>query len=202
MASSEKTSRAVAILKKIMIKTNRLILRPWQEDDLEPFARLNADPHVMELFPSTLNRMESDDLAKRISINLQEQGWGLWAVSMPEVSPFIGFIGLAVPTFSAHFTPAVEVGWRLAYDYWEKGYATEGALAALKYGYETLNLEEIVSFTTVANQRSRHVMEKIGMHHNLEDDFDHPKLSEDHPFRRHVLYRLKRSQWKKQVGTS
>ncbi|WP_039356972.1 GNAT family N-acetyltransferase [Candidatus Protochlamydia amoebophila] len=179
-----------------VIKTERLVLRQWCEDDLEPFAKLNADPRVMEWFPSTLSRLESDDLAKRISPKLQEQGWGLWAVSIPDISSFIGFIGLAVPTFNAHFTPAVEVGWRLAYEYWGKGYATEGALAALKYGYEALNLKEIVSFTTVANQRSRHVMEKIGMHHDPKGDFDHPKLPKDHLLKKHVLYRMNHNEWR------
>ncbi|MBS4163765.1 Acetyltransferase [Candidatus Protochlamydia amoebophila] len=179
-----------------VIKTERLVLRQWCEDDLEPFAKLNADPRVMEWFPSTLSRAGSDDLAKRISPKLQEQGWGLWAVSIPDISSFIGFIGLAGPTFNAHFTPAVEVGWRLAYEYWGKGYATEGALAALKYGYEMLNLKEIVSFTTLANQRSRHVMEKIGMHHDPKDDFDHPKLPKDHLLKKHVLYRMNHNEWR------
>lgn len=180
-----------------MIKTKRLILRPWQETDLEPFASLNADPRVMEFFPSVLSREESDQLAMRIQITIKENGWGLWAVSVPEVAEFIGFIGLAAPTFSAHFTPAVEVGWRLAYPFWGKGYATEGALACLKYGFERLNLEEIVSFTAMQNMRSRAVMERIGMHYDLKDVFDHPKLPENHWLKKHVLYRLEAQEWKK-----
>lgn len=179
-----------------VIKTERLVLRQWCEDDLEPFAKLNADPRVMEYFPSILSHQESDDLAKRLSAKLKEQGWGLWAVSVPGLSDFIGFIGLSEPSFSAHFTPAVEVGWRLAYDFWGQGYATEGALEALKYGFETLNLNQIVSFTAVANQRSRHVMEKIGMHHDLKDDFDHPKLPEGHLLKKHVLYRMNHNEWR------
>lgn len=130
-------------------------------------------------------------MANRISSKLEEQGWGLWAVSVPGVVDFIGFIGLAEPTFSAHFTPAVKVGWRLAYPFWGKGYAAEGVLACLKYGFETLSLKEIVSFTAAQNMRSRAVMERIGMQHDLEDDFDHPNLFEGHWLRRHVLYRLK-----------
>ncbi|OGN55183.1 MAG: GNAT family N-acetyltransferase [Chlamydiae bacterium RIFCSPHIGHO2_12_FULL_44_59] len=181
-----------------IIQTERLILRQWCDQDLEPFAVMNADPHVMEFFPSTLSRKESNDLAKRIADKITEQSWGLWAVSIPHIADFIGFIGLAKPTFEAHFTPAVEIGWRLAFDYWGKGYATEGAKAVLKYGFQKLFLNEIVSFTAVQNMRSRKIMEKIGLHHELKDDFDHPKLPEGHPLRRHVLYRLNKTDWKRQ----
>ena len=174
----------------MIIRTERLILRSWCDEDLELFAELNADPKVMEYFPAPLNHRESDALAERIIGKIKEQGWGLWAVSVPGIADFIGFIGLAVPEFEAHFTPAVEVGWRLAYKFWGQGYATEGALAALKYGFDTLNLEEIVSFTAITNKRSMAVMKKIGMQHNPKDDFDHPKLHEGHPLRKHVLYRL------------
>jgi 3-dehydroquinate dehydratase / shikimate dehydrogenase len=177
------------------IKTERLILRPWKETDLEPFARLNADPRVMEYFPSTLSREESDLLAKRISAKIKEQRWGLWAVSIPNQEEFIGFIGLAQVNFEAPFTPAVEIGWRLAYDFWGKGYAPEGARAALNYGFNTLNLDEIVSFTAVANERSRKVMEKIGMHHSSEEDFDHPKIAPGSQWRRHVLYKIQRTEF-------
>lgn len=176
------------------IKTERLILRPWQETDLEPFAALNADPLVMEYFPSTLSRQESDQLVKRFQAKIEEKGWSLWAVSLIENGSFIGFIGLndvTQATLPVHFAPSVEVGWRLAYPFWGKGYATEGALACLKYGFEILELDEIVSFTAEQNLRSRAVMERIGMHHNPKDDFDHPKLPKGHKLRRHVLYRLR-----------
>ena len=182
---------------KSVIKTERLVLRPWQQEDLELFAQLNSDARVMEYFPSTLNREESDNLAERISTKLEEQGWGLWAVSVPGIAEFIGFIGLSEPSFNAHFTPTVEVGWRLAYDFWGRGYATEGAIACLRYGFEKLNLNEIVSFTAIQNMRSRRIMEKIGLHHNPKDDFDHPKLQEGHLLRKHVLYRLSLDEWKK-----
>lgn len=173
------------------IKTERLILRPWKEEDFDSFARLNADPRVMEFFPKVLTQEESDQLAKRICIAMKQQGWGLWAVSIPDVADFIGFIGLAHVNFVADFTPAVEVGWRLAYDFWNKGYATEGAQAALKYGFENLHLNEIVSFTPLNNMRSRNVMEKIGMYHDEKSDFDHPKIPEGNALRRHVLYRIR-----------
>lgn len=177
------------------INTKRLILRPWLEKDLEPFAQMNADAHVREYFPGLLSRQESDASVELFSEHIQKHGWGIWATELVETGEFIGFIGLQIVPFTAPFNesaPAVEIGWRLAYNHWGKGYATEGALEALKYGFETAGFDEIVSFTTVANFRSRHVMDKIGMHHCPEDDFDHPKLAEGHPLRRHVLYRLKR----------
>ena len=181
-----------------LIKTDRLILRPWRKEDLEPFAELNADPKVMEYFPSILSRKESDDLAGRISSKLEGQGWGLWAVSVPDIADFIGFIGLSEPSSDAHFTPAVELGWRLAFDHWGKGYATEGAKAVLEYGFETLNLHEIVSFTAIQNMRSRRIMEKIGMHYDPKDDFDHPKLPEGHSLRSPLIYRMNHNQWRSQ----
>ncbi|OGN55311.1 MAG: GNAT family N-acetyltransferase [Chlamydiae bacterium RIFCSPHIGHO2_12_FULL_44_59] len=178
------------------VRTKRLILRPWQESDLEPFAQLNADPRVREYFPGILSREESDASVKLMSNHIEKCGWGFWAASLIETGEFIGMIGLEDVYFKAHFTPAVEIGWRLAFDYWGKGYATEGAQAALQYGFESLNLNEIVSFTTLENMRSRHVMKKIGMHHDPKDDFDHPKLPEGHPLRRHMLYRLNKTDWK------
>lgn len=177
------------------IQTSRLILREWQEKDLEPFAKLNADPRVREFFPGLMSREESDRSVKLMSDHIAKYGWGFWAVSLRESDAFIGLIGLQNVHFEAHFTPAVEIGWRLAFDHWGKGYATEGAKAALAYGFETLNLNEIVSFTAVENMRSRHIMEKIGMHHESKDDFDHPKIPEGRPLRRHVLYRLKQTEW-------
>jgi 3-dehydroquinate dehydratase/shikimate dehydrogenase len=179
----------------VNIKTKRLVLRQWQDCDLDPFAALNADPRVREFFPGLMSREESDHAVKLMSDHIARYGWGFWAVSLIETGEFIGVIGLEEVYFDAHFTPAVEIGWRLAFDYWGKGYATEGAIAALKYGFETLSLDQIVSFTTVSNMRSRHIMEKIGMHHNLQDDFDHPKLPEDHPLKKHVLYRMNSHDW-------
>lgn len=174
----------------MIIKTERLILRPWKKEDFEPFAQLNADPKVMEYFLSVSTREESDQLANRIYNTFQEQEWGLWAASIPHEADFIGFIGLAQVNFEASFTPAIEVGWRLAHRYWGKGYASEGAKAAIEYGFKTLGLDDIVSFTPVENMRSRRVMEKIGMYHDEQGDFDHPRLPVGHKLRRHVLYRI------------
>ena len=198
---TEKTTRKLMnnMTAENTIKTERLILRPWREEDLEPFAKLNADPRVMEYFPGLKSRQESDHSAKLMSDHIQRCGWGLWAASLIHTGEFIGFIGLEDVYFTASFTPAVEIGWRLAFDYWGKGYATEGAMASLRYGFEVLKLEKIVSFTAVQNMRSRAVMEKIGMHHAPKDDFDHPRISEGNPLRRHVLYQIWASDWQKQA---
>jgi 3-dehydroquinate dehydratase/shikimate dehydrogenase len=176
-----------------VITTPRLALRQWRESDFEPFAALNADLRVRKFFPGLMSREESDQMAKKMSDMIAKKGWGFWAVSLLATDEYIGFIGIEEVFFQAHFTPAVEIGWRLAFSHWGKGYATEGAKASLKYGFENLHFKEIVSFTTFQNTRSRHVMEKIGMHHNPKDDFDHPKLPEGHPLRRHVLYRIQRA---------
>jgi len=177
------------------IRTERLRLRAWCDGDREPFARLNADPRVMGHFPTPLTRAESDAFADRIGAHFARHGFGLWAVEVPDVVPFIGFIGLNVPSFRAHFTPCVEIGWRLAATHWGRGYASEGARAALDFAFDQLHLEKVVSFTVSANVRSRHVMERIGMHHDPAEDFDHPGLPDGHPLRRHVLYRITRAEW-------
>lgn len=177
------------------IRTDRLLLRHWRASDREPFAKMNADPRVMEHFPGLLSRAESDVRVDRIQAHFKERGFGIWAVEIAGVAPFAGFIGLSVPPFEARFTPCVEIGWRLAAEFWNRGYATEGARACLGYGFRWLNVDEIVSFTVAANLRSRRVMEKIGMTRSPSDDFDHPALPEGHPLRRHVLYRIARSDW-------
>jgi len=174
-----------------VIRTERLLLRRWRETDRKPFAELNSDPIVMEHFPARLTRKESDALIDRIEVAFEELGFGLWAAEIAGDGAFAGFVGLSVPSFEAHFTPAVEVGWRLDHRHWGHGYATEAARAALAYGFENVGLEEIVSFTVPANLRSRRVMERIGMTHEEADDFDHPRFPDGHPLRRHVLYRVR-----------
>lgn len=178
-----------------MIETKRLRLRPWKESDLEPFAKMNADPMVREFFASKLDKEESDHLARTLIQFIDERGWGFWAVERLEDSLFIGFIGLEYVDFESHFTPAVEIGWRLSVEHWGKGYATEGANACLEYGFNTLHLPEIVALTAQGNVKSRRVMEKLGMTYDPKDDFDHPKIIQGHPVRRHVLYRKVREQW-------
>lgn len=178
----------------IDIITPRLWLRRWRHADRGAWAALNADPRVMEHFPKTLTPLESRAAADRIAAHFDEHGYGLWAVEVPGVVEFAGFVGLVQTRFEAHFTPCVEIGWRLAAEFWRRGYATEGARAAADFGFESLGLDEIVSFTVPPNARSRRVMEKLGMSHDPADDFDHPLLEEGHPLRRHVLYRLKRGE--------
>ncbi len=179
------------------LSTRRLLLRPWRANDLPAFAALNADPRVAEFLPNCLARDESDALAERIAAHFREHGFGLWAAEVPGVAPFIGFVGLAVPAFEAHFTPSVEIGWRLAIAHWGRGYATEAAGRVLAHGFGPLGLAEIVSFTTEGNRRSRAVMERLGMSRDPVDDFLHPMLPAGHPQRPHVLYRLDRESYAK-----
>lgn len=174
------------------METERLLLRRWREADLEPFAALNADPEVMTHFPGTLSRADSDAMVGRIEATFESQGFGLWAVEVRGEVPFIGFVGITPVRFDAHFTPAVEVGWRLARTYWGRGYAVEAARAAIDFGFSEVGLREIVSFSVPANVRSRRVMERLGMTHDPADDFDHPLLAVASALRRHVLYRVRR----------
>ncbi len=170
--------------------TPRLRLRRWRAGDREPFAMLNADPAVMEHFPATLDRAASDALIDSIEAGFERHGFGLWVLEPREGGELLGFTGLAVPAFEAHFTPAVEIGWRLARPAWGHGYATEAAGAALAYGFDEVGLEEVVSFTAAENLRSRAVMERLGMTHDPAEDFDHPSLPPGHSLERHVLYRI------------
>jgi RimJ/RimL family protein N-acetyltransferase len=166
----------------------RVTLRQWRNADHAAFAQLNADPVAMEFFPSTLSPEESDAMVQRCHDAIAERGWGFWCLEIGGACA--GFTGLNVPTFEAPFMPGVEIGWRLHPRYWGHGYATEAARLALDYGFGALRLQEIVSFTAVANVRSRAVMERIGMRHDAAGDFDHPRLPPGHRLRRHVLYRL------------
>lgn len=177
------------------LRTKRLLLRQWRDEDLEPFAELNADPETMRYFPAPPHREQSDALAEHARGHIDEEGWGIWAVEVVGAASFIGFVGLARPSFEEHFTPAVEVGWRLAREHWGHGYATEAGRAALGYGFEELDLDEIVSFTSGLNEPSRRVMERLGMSHDPADDFEHPRVPVGHPLRPHVLYRLSRADW-------
>jgi RimJ/RimL family protein N-acetyltransferase len=180
------------------ITTERLLLREWREEDKVPFAALNADPTVTEFFPSSLTRAESDAMIERMSEILAEKGRGLWATEVKATHEFIGFIGLSMPGFETSFTPCVEIGWRLGKTAWGHGYATEGARAALAFAFEHVELpnDEVVSFTTELNVRSRRVMDKIGLTHDPARDFDHPKYP-DWWGCRHVLYAMTRSQWQR-----
>jgi RimJ/RimL family protein N-acetyltransferase len=174
------------------LETERLILRAWREADLEPMAVINADPLVARYLPGPMTAEETRAMVERKRAHLARHGFTSFAVEVPGVAAFIGYVGLQWPNFEAHFMPAVEIGWRLAPAHWGKGYATEAARAALRFGFEELNLDQIVSFTVAANKPSWAVMERIGMTRDPAEDFDHPGLPEGHPLRRHMLYRINR----------
>lgn len=177
--------------RQIILTTPRLRLRPWRPEDLPQFAAMNADPRVMEYFPRVLTSEESERQAAAIAEHVEKHGFGFWAVEVIGVADFAGFVGISTPTFEAHFTPCVEIGWRLAFEHWGHGYATEAARAALDCGFRRFGLEEIVAFTVPANRRSIRVMERLGMTRSPAEDFDHPRLPAGHPLRPHILYRLK-----------
>jgi RimJ/RimL family protein N-acetyltransferase len=184
----------------VRLETERLILRPWRKEDRAPFAALNADPRVAAHLAGVMSRAESDAVVDRILDGFARHGHGPWALEIKAGAPFIGFCGIWRPSFTAHFTPCTEVGWRLAYDAWGKGYATEAAEAALAYAFGALGLTEIVAYTTPGNLRSRRVMERLGMTYDPADDFDHPLQPEGAPARPHVLYRLRREDWEARQG--
>jgi RimJ/RimL family protein N-acetyltransferase len=174
------------------LTTKRLRLRAWRESDLPAFAALSADPRVMEFLPKRLSIAECEASALRFRDYYLAPGFRHWVVEASGVASFIGLVSLKPPPFEAAFTPCVEIGWRLAAAYWGQGYATEAAGRVIAHGFTTCRLAEIVAFTTVANQRSRALMERLGMTRDPADDFAHPHLPEGHPLRPHVLYRLRR----------
>jgi len=179
----------------IILQTERLILRTWQQTDIEVMTEINQDPKVCEFLPGIGDQVTTEAFVHRMIQHYHDHGFTLYAVEIEATHAFIGFVGLSIPSFQAHFTPAVEIGWRLASQYWGEGYATEAAKAVLHYAFTELGLDEIVSFTVVNNKASRRVMEKIGLQHEANDDFDHPKLDDDSPLKRHVLYRLSRNDY-------
>lgn len=181
---------------KPVLETERLVLRQWRDADIEPFTAMNADPRVTAALGVKPDPRGITALIERIALSFRQNGYGLWAVEVRDGAPFIGFTGLSIPRFDAPFMPTVEVGWRLAFDHWGKGYATEGATAALNFGFHTAGLEEIVSFASAANVRSHAVMKRLGMRHDSRDNFDYPGMDRTDPLSRHLLYRLKRVDWR------
>lgn len=177
------------------LATARLILRQWRDADRPAFAELNADPRVMAYLPQVPDRAASNALAERLQALIAERGWGFWAVERANTGEFIGYVGLHEPATRHDFAPCVEVGWRLAYQHWRQGYASEAAGAALAFGFDCLALNEIVSFTALDNFRSQAVMRRLGMRRDRE--FDHPSLPPSSPLRRHVLYRLADADWRR-----
>jgi RimJ/RimL family protein N-acetyltransferase len=179
------------------LTTARLRLREWRASDLELFAALNADPAVMEFMSRCLSREESDAFAAVAQAEIAHRGWGLWATELRDSGQLIGCVGLSVPSFHTDFAPCVELHWRLERASWGRGFATEGARACLEFAFASLELPEVVAFTVPANTRSRAVMERLGMWHDVEGDFEHPRLPPGDPLRRHVLYRLTREHWQR-----
>ena len=184
------------------ISTPRLLLRAWRHEDRDAFARMNADPWVSEHLVGPITRADSNELVDRIQACWRTRGYGLWAVERRDTGAFVGYVGLWPAIFTARFTPAVEVGWRLDPAHWGQGFATEGGRAALRYGFEVLHLPEVVSFTAVANERSWRVMQRLGMRRDHDGDFEHPAVPPGHPARQHVLYRLLRDEWQSRARTT
>jgi ribosomal-protein-alanine N-acetyltransferase len=182
------------------VRTERLVMRRWQPADREPFAAMNADPEVMAHFPATLDRAASDAVVDRIEAGFEVNGFGMWALERIDTGEFIGFTGLNVPRFGVPFLPAVEIGWRLCRPAWGQGFATEAARQALRIGFEEYRLAEIVSFTAIENAASRAVMRRLGMRHDPDGDFEHPAVPVGHRLRRHVLYRLARTDFAAATG--
>jgi len=178
----------------MQLRTSRLLLRQWQDNDLPGFARLNADPQVMKFYPSTLDAHQSNQVAAKLKALISDRGWGLWAVETLNTNEFIGFVGLHKPIHKLPCTPCIEIGWRLSKEHWGNGYATEAATASINFGFEELDLSEIFSFTSVTNTKSRNVMERLNMI-NQNSNFEHPILPEASTLREHVLYKLSRTNW-------
>ena len=183
-----------------ILETERLILREWKDEDIPVFVAMNQDPRVMEFFPALRTEQESRDSVEGQRRHFKEHGFCFYAVELKKTREFIGFFGLFSPPYQTHFTPCVEIGWRLARKFWGTGYATEAAKAVLKSGFEKHDLKEIVSFTSTLNQPSMRVMEKIGLKRDLSGDFDHPNIPKDHQLARHVLYRLSAHDYLKNIA--
>jgi RimJ/RimL family protein N-acetyltransferase len=179
----------------LVLETDRLLLRQWRDDDYDLFARINADSRVMRYFPQPLSRVESDAMADRCRELIAARGWGFWAIETKVSGGFIGILGLNQPQHRLPCSPCTEIGWRLAYPQWGKGYATEAGMRALGFAFDTLSLNEVVAFTTLANQRSRAVMQRLGMV-NTHRNFKHPSVAPDHALAEHVLYSITRDGWK------
>ena len=178
-----------------IIETDRLILRTWNDNDLQPMLAINQDPKVMEYFPSLQDLEMTKNFIDKVNAHFENHGYSLYAVIKKDTTEFIGFTGLLIADFASHFTPATEIGWRLSSNHWGQGFATEGAKAVLDYAFRELKLTEIVSFTAAGNAKSIRVMQKIGLQHNAADDFDHPKLDDKSPLKRHVLYRINQEKY-------
>lgn len=178
------------------IETGRLCLRQWRKTDLKPFAQMNSSKDVMEYFPKLLSIEESNAMVSKYQALIEERGWGICAVNLKDSDTFIGSAGLNQPQYDLPFNPCIEIGWRLRKEFWGYGYATEAANACLKFAFEELKLDEVVSFTAKINKRSQRVMERLKMK-NTRNNFYHPALEITDPLAEHVLYKVTRKEWMK-----
>ncbi|MCA3017601.1 MAG: GNAT family N-acetyltransferase [Rhodocyclaceae bacterium] len=185
----------------VEIRTQRVLLRQWKDSDLDAWAEMNADPEVRKYFPKVLDRAEADGEASRIRGGIAQRGWGMWAIEIPGILPFAGLVGLNLPAFQAPWMPAVEIGWRLSRDAWHKGYATEGAVAAMNFAFDELHLPEVVAMSVKTNTPSHQVMQRLGMTHDPSADFDHPRVPADWPLKTHILHRISPATWKARRST-
>jgi RimJ/RimL family protein N-acetyltransferase len=174
------------------IETPRLLLRQWRDADLEPWAEMSADLRVMEFLGAPLDAARAIAIGKSLAERHERDGYGWWVVEVKDGPPFAGLIALQDVPFEAHFTPALEVGWRLAAPHWGNGYATEGAAAAIAFAFDELDRSEVVAMTAKRNLQSQRVMQRLGMTCDPADDFDNPRVAEGSALRPHVLYRIYR----------
>ena len=179
----------------VELRTPRLLLRQWKDDDLDAWCEMNADAEVRKYFASVNKRVDSEGEASRAKANIAHRGWGFWAIEVPAVDTFIGFVGLHAPPFPAPWQPAVEIGWRLKRASWRHGYATEAAMAARNFAFNQLELPQIIAMSVVTNEPSHRVMHRIGMTRWEGMEFDHPRVPEDWPLKRHIVHRITRDEW-------
>ena len=179
----------------VELRTPRILLRQWKDSDLDKWCVMNADAEVRKFFPKLLTSDEARDEMTRMRAGIAQRGWGLWAAEVPGTHVFIGLIGLNIPSYEAPWMPVVEVGWRLAPEAWHKGYATEGAAAALNFAFAHLELSQVIAISVAPNTSSHNVMTRLGMQRDTAADFDHPRVPPEWPLRRHILHRLPRESW-------
>jgi RimJ/RimL family protein N-acetyltransferase len=177
------------------LQTARLVLREWRDDDVAPFSVMSTNPLVMQYLTKLPDESAIERWVDNVRAHFRLHGFGLWAIEIPGIAPFVGFAGLTVVPYEAHFTPAIEVAWRLSPEYWRKGLVTEAATAALNVGFRSLEFQEIVANAAINNSASIRVMERLGMNRNPDDDFDHPLKPQQDPLRRQVLFRIHRKEW-------
>jgi len=180
----------------IELKTKRLLLRQWKSEDFKPFARISADPDVMKFYPNTLNESESNAMVEKIQNLIAEKGWGFWAIENLADNNFMGFVGLHIPHYELPVSPCIEIGWRLAKQYWGKGFATEAGMASLDFAFEQLNVDEVYSFASTTNKKSQAVMTRLNMI-DTKSNFNHPMIPDGNPLKEHVLYVIDKHKWAK-----